>query len=56
MEAIPSYVMQRAALPMHICEKIDKVNRDFYGGPLRIKGNSILWAGGKLLNQRMKEA
>ena len=29
MEAIPSYVMQGAALPMHVCEKIDKVSQDF---------------------------
>ena len=26
---IPNYVMQGAALPIHICEKLDKINRDF---------------------------
>ena len=29
MLAIPNYVMQGAALPMHVCEKLDKINRDF---------------------------
>ena len=29
MSAIPNYVMQGAGLPMHVCEKLDKINRDF---------------------------
>ena len=29
MSAIPNYVMQRVALPIHICDKLDKINRDF---------------------------
>ena len=29
MTAIPNYVMQRAALPTYLCDKLDKINRDF---------------------------
>ncbi|XP_075670215.1 uncharacterized protein LOC142639980 [Castanea sativa] len=53
MSAIPNYVMQGVALPVHICEKLDKVNRDFLWGSTSEKkrmhmlfGNrtdSIMW-------------
>ena len=29
MSAIPNHVMQGAVLPVHVCEKLDKINRDF---------------------------
>ena len=29
MSSIPNYVMQAATLPSHLCEKLDKINRDF---------------------------
>ena len=29
MSVIPNYVMQGEALPIHLCEKLDKINRDF---------------------------
>ena len=29
MSTIPNYVMQGAALPVHVCEKLDKINKDF---------------------------
>ena len=32
MVAIPNYVMQWATLPTHLCEKLDKINRDFLLG------------------------
>ena len=32
MTAIPNYVMQGAALPTHLCDKLDKINRDFLWG------------------------
>ena len=32
MAAIPNYVMQGVALLAHICDKLDKVNRDFLWG------------------------
>ena len=37
MSAIPNYVMQREALPIHLCEKLDKTNRDFLWGSTRDK-------------------
>ena len=32
MSAIPNYVMQGVALPVHLCDKLDKINRDFLWG------------------------
>ena len=32
MFAIPNYVMQEEALPIHLCEKFDKIKRDFLLG------------------------
>lgn len=32
MSAIPNHVMQGAALPNHLCDKLDKINRDFLWG------------------------
>ena len=32
MSAIPNYVIQGAALPVHLCDKLDKINRDFLWG------------------------
>ena len=32
MSSIPNYVMQATVLPAHLCEKLDKINRDFLWG------------------------
>ena len=32
MLAMPNYVMQGMTLPTHLCEKLDKINRDFLWG------------------------
>ncbi|KAK4604705.1 hypothetical protein RGQ29_012964, partial [Quercus rubra] len=32
MNAIPNYVMQGAALLAHLCDKLDRINRDFLWG------------------------
>ncbi|KAL0011900.1 hypothetical protein SO802_007008 [Lithocarpus litseifolius] len=32
MSTIPNHIMQGVALPTHICDKLDKVNRDFLWG------------------------
>ena len=32
MAAMPNHVMRGAALPTHICDKLDKINRDFLWG------------------------
>jgi len=37
MFAIPNYVMQGEALPIHLCKKLDKINRDFLWGSTRDK-------------------
>ena len=37
MSTIPNYVMQGEALPIHLCEKLDKINRDFLWGSTREK-------------------
>ena len=29
MLAVPNHIMQGAVLPVHVCEKLDKINRDF---------------------------
>ena len=29
MSTIPNHVMQGVVLPTHVCEKLDKINRDF---------------------------
>ena len=55
MEAIPSYVMQEVALSMHVCEKIDKISRDFTWGSIENKRKLHLIGWGKLLNRKRKE-
>lgn len=37
MSAIPNYVMPGEVLLIHLCEKLDKINRDFIWGPTREK-------------------
>ena len=32
MSVIPNHIMQGVSLPSHICNKLDKVNRDFLWG------------------------
>jgi len=32
MSTMPNYVMQGVALPTHLSEKLDKINRDFLWG------------------------
>ena len=32
MSTIPNYVMQGATLPVHLCDKLDKINKDFLWG------------------------
>ena len=32
MNVIPNYIMQGTALPAHLCDKLDKINRDFLWG------------------------
>lgn len=32
MSTIPNHVMQGAVLPIHLCDKLDKINKDFFMG------------------------
>ena len=32
MSVVPNYVMQGVALPVHVCDKLDRINRDFFMG------------------------
>ena len=52
MEAIPSYVMQGVALLMHVCEKIDKVSRDFIWGSTEDKRKLHLVGWGKIVKSK----
>ena len=52
MEAIPSYVMQGVALSMHVCEKIDKVSRDFIWGSTEDKRKFHLVGWGKFVKSK----
>ncbi|XP_075659165.1 uncharacterized protein LOC142629055 [Castanea sativa] len=46
MSAIPNHVMQGAALPIHVCEKLDKINREFLWGSTneRRKMHMVGWS------------
>ena len=37
MNVIPNYVMQGAALPAYLCDKLDRINRDFLWGSTKKK-------------------
>lgn len=50
MLAIPNYIMQGVALPVHLCNKLDKISRDF----LMKSINYILWDGKKSLNPKKR--
>ena len=43
MSAIPSHVMQGAVLPVHVCEKLDKINRDFLWGSTNERRMMLLY-------------
>ena len=41
MAVIPNYVMQGRVLLVHLCEKLDKINRDFLWAPPMKRGSYI---------------
>ena len=49
MSAIPNYVMQGEALPIHLCEKLDKIYRDFLWGSTREKKKLHLVGWSKII-------
>ena len=52
MVAIPNYVMQGVALPIHLCEKLDKVNRDFLWGSSTEKRKLHLMGWSKIIRPK----
>lgn len=54
MLAIPNYIMQGVALPVHLSNKLDKISRDFLWALLIKSINYILWDGKKSLNPKKR--
>ena len=52
MTAIPNYVMQGATLPIHLCEKIDKINKDFLWGSTMEKKKLHLVGWNKIIKSK----
>ena len=52
MSAIPNYVMQGAALPVHVCEKLDKINRDFLWGSTNEKRRMHMVGWNKIVKSK----
>ena len=52
MSTIPNYVMQGEALPIHLCENLDKINRDFLWGSTREKKKLHLVRWSKIIKPK----
>ena len=52
MSTIPNYVMQGAALPVHVCEKLDKINRDFLWGSTNEKRRMNMVGWNKIIKSK----
>ena len=52
MSAIPNYVMQRVAFPIHLCDKLDKICRDFHWGSSQGKSKMHMVGWNKIINVR----
>ena len=52
MSAIPNHVMQAAALPIHLCDKLDKINRDFLWGSTNEKRKMHMVRWGKIIKPK----
>ena len=52
MSAISNYVTQGEALPIHLCEKLDKINRDFLWGSTREKKKLHLVGWNKIIQPK----
>ena len=54
MSAIPNHVMQGTILPIHLCNKLDKINRDFLWGSTNEKQRMHLVAWEKVIRPKEK--
>ena len=52
MSTIPNYVMQATALPTHLCDKLDKINRDFLWGSTSEKRRLHLVGWNKIIRSK----
>ena len=52
MSTIPNYVMQATALPTHLCDKLDKINRDFLWGSTSEKRRIHLVGWNKIVRSK----
>ena len=52
MVAIPNYVMQGRVLPVHLCEKLDKVNRYFLWGTTNEKRKMHIVGWNKIIQTK----
>ena len=52
MAAIPNYVMQGRVQPVHLCEKLDKVKRDFLWGTTSEKRKMHLVGWNKIIKTK----
>ena len=52
MSAIPNHVMQGAALPNHLCDKLDKINRNFLWGSTNEKRKMHLVGWEKIIRPK----
>lgn len=52
MSSIPNYVMQGAALLVHLCDKLDKISRDFLWGSTSEKKKLHLVGWNKIIKPK----
>ena len=52
MSVIPNYVMEGVTLPVHICDKLDKVNRDFLWGSTNEKRRMHMVGWSKVIKSK----
>ena len=55
MSDIPNYVMQGVALPIHVCEKLDKINQDFLWGSISEKKRMHMVGWSKIVKSKEEE-
>ena len=55
MSAILNYVMQGVALPIHVCEKLDKINQDFLWGSISEKKMMHMVGWSKIVKSKEEE-
>ena len=52
MSSIPNYVLQAITLPAHLCENLDKINRDFLWGSTSEKRRLHLVGWSKIIRPK----